>query len=202
MNTRQTQFVAEYLVDLNASQAARRVGYSPKTSYSIGQELLKKPDIAQAIEAAKAERLARTQTNADEILTHLTSGIRAKISDIRNDDGTFRPISEWPDIWQQLSNGGDVDIEELSERSHDYIQAGDSKAWDKVGTVTKVKHRFADRARLIELAMRHTQVNALALPKEEHQHVHIHIEVESRLQRARELAAQIADADTIEARPS
>ena len=44
MNDRQKRFVEEYLVDFNATQAAIRAGYSPKTAYSIGNENLKKPE--------------------------------------------------------------------------------------------------------------------------------------------------------------
>jgi phage terminase small subunit len=49
MTAKQSAFVGEYLVDLNASQAAIRAGYSEKTAYSIGQENLRKPEISAAI---------------------------------------------------------------------------------------------------------------------------------------------------------
>ena len=45
LTAKQERFVQEYLVDLNATQAAIRAGYSRKTAYSIGEENLKKPDI-------------------------------------------------------------------------------------------------------------------------------------------------------------
>ncbi len=182
---KQERFIAEYLIDLNATQAAIRAGYSEKTAEVIAcQNLIK---LKGEIELAKASRIERLNLTADEMLLHLTAAVRAKISDIRNDDGTFKPVSQWPDIWQQMSNGGDVDVEDLMERSHDNVQAGESKSWDKVGTTTKIKYKFVDRGKLIELAMRHTQVNALALPKEEHQHVHLYFE--ERIARARQLLA-------------
>ena len=49
LTAQQRSFVAEYLKDNNATQAAIRAGYSKKTAYSIGQRLLKKVEIAQAI---------------------------------------------------------------------------------------------------------------------------------------------------------
>lgn len=49
LTPKQQRFVDEYLIDLNATQAALRAGYSEKTSYSIGQENLNKPEIAKAI---------------------------------------------------------------------------------------------------------------------------------------------------------
>ena len=56
MTERQQIFVQEYLTDLNATQAAIRSGYSPKTAYSIGQENLNKPEIKQAIQEGLQER--------------------------------------------------------------------------------------------------------------------------------------------------
>jgi phage terminase small subunit len=50
LRAKQELFVQEYLKDLNATQAAIRAGYSEKTAYSIGQENLKKPEIAAEIE--------------------------------------------------------------------------------------------------------------------------------------------------------
>ncbi len=49
MTPKQTKFIEEYLIDFNATQAAIRAGYSPKTAYSTGQENLKKPVIQEAI---------------------------------------------------------------------------------------------------------------------------------------------------------
>ena len=56
MTPKQTRFVEEYLVDLNATQAAIRAGYSAKTAYSIGQENLSKPEIANAVAGIKYGR--------------------------------------------------------------------------------------------------------------------------------------------------
>lgn len=58
-------FCEEYLIDLNATQAAIRAGYSPDSAGSIGFELLKKPEIRARIDQAMAERSKRTGINAD-----------------------------------------------------------------------------------------------------------------------------------------
>ena len=55
MTPKQERFAQEYLIDLNATQAAVRAGYSKKTAGVIGGENLKKPDIAAAIAEARAE---------------------------------------------------------------------------------------------------------------------------------------------------
>lgn len=64
-------FCEEYLIDLNATQAAIRAGYSPNTAGSIGFELLKKPEIRARIDAEMAERSKRTGINADRVLREL-----------------------------------------------------------------------------------------------------------------------------------
>lgn len=71
MTKKQKRFVEEYLIDLNATQAAIRAGYSPETAYSIGSENLKKPEIRARIEEAMAERSKRTGVNQDRIIMEL-----------------------------------------------------------------------------------------------------------------------------------
>ena len=73
LNERQTRFAEEYAIDFNASAAARRAGYSEKTAGAIGWELLKKPEIQEAIESVKKERSKRTQINADWVLKKLVT---------------------------------------------------------------------------------------------------------------------------------
>lgn len=64
MTPKQEAFVREYLIDLNATQAAIRAGYSEATAYSIGNENLSKPEIAEAIAIAKAERAEKCEIDA------------------------------------------------------------------------------------------------------------------------------------------
>ena len=68
MTPKQERFVEEYLVDLNATQAAIRAGYSKSTSYSIGQRLLKNVDIQKAITAAREKQQRRVEITADRVL--------------------------------------------------------------------------------------------------------------------------------------
>lgn len=68
LNAKQQAFVAEFLVDLNATQAAIRAGYSEKTAYSQGQRLLKNVEVDAAIKAAQAERAEKTQRTALDVL--------------------------------------------------------------------------------------------------------------------------------------
>lgn len=68
LKERRQDFVNEFLVDLNATQAAIRAGYSPETAGQIGHELLKKPEIQLAISEARKSQQERTQITADRAL--------------------------------------------------------------------------------------------------------------------------------------
>lgn len=71
LTAKQQCFVEEYLIDLNATQAAIRAGYSPDTADVIGCENLKKPNIRACIDKAMADRSKRTGVNADRIIIEL-----------------------------------------------------------------------------------------------------------------------------------
>lgn len=71
LTPKQDMFVREYLIDLNATQAAIRAGYSPKTAYSIGEENLKKPEIAKAIQLGMDKRAEKAIITADEVLSNI-----------------------------------------------------------------------------------------------------------------------------------
>ena len=68
---RSIDFVDEYLVDLNATQAAIRAGYSEKTAYSIGQRLLKNVEVQTMIANRMEERSKRTEITQDRVLTDI-----------------------------------------------------------------------------------------------------------------------------------
>lgn len=71
MTMKQKRFIEEYLIDLNATQAAIRAGYSPATAKDIGCENLAKPNIRAHIDKAMAERSKRTGVNADRVIQEL-----------------------------------------------------------------------------------------------------------------------------------
>lgn len=71
MTQKQKRFIEEYLIDLNATQAAIRAGYSPDTAKAIGSENLTKPDIRAQIDRAMAERSKRTGVNAERVIQEL-----------------------------------------------------------------------------------------------------------------------------------
>jgi phage terminase small subunit len=82
LTPKQAQFVREYLIDLNATQAAIRTGYSAKTAYSQGQRLLRDVEIAKALAEAQAARSERTEITADMVLQELWAIGRANPNEL------------------------------------------------------------------------------------------------------------------------
>ena len=148
LTPKQELFIQEYLVDLNATQAAIRAGYSKKTASVIGAENLVKPKIAAAIQEAKQERQERINFDADKILVMLSEMAEADIGDILDDDDSLLPVKQWPKIWRQMLTG--MDIRKEFE--------GSGQDRDHIADVIKIK--FLDRMKNLELLGRHTTVQA------------------------------------------
>jgi phage terminase small subunit len=94
LTAKQTAFVSEFLVDGNATAAAKRSGYSERTAEKIGSENLSKPEIAKAIAAKQAKRYAKQDITAERILAELARVAFLDVGKMLNDDGAMKPISE------------------------------------------------------------------------------------------------------------
>lgn len=86
MTKKQKRFVEEYLIDLNATQAAIRAGYSTQAAKEIGCENLTKPNIQTAIDKAIAERSKRTGVNQDRVVLELAKIAFVNMSDFMDMD--------------------------------------------------------------------------------------------------------------------
>ena len=73
LTPKQQRFVEEYLIDLNATQAAVRAGYSPKTAKQQGQRLLTNVDVQAAVTEAKDRRAERTELAQDDVVRELAT---------------------------------------------------------------------------------------------------------------------------------
>lgn len=76
LTPKQQRFVEEYLIDLNATQAAIRAGYSAKTAQVIGAENLTKPIISKCIQEAMEKRSQRTEITADFVINGIKNVIK------------------------------------------------------------------------------------------------------------------------------
>lgn len=150
LTAKQQRFVAEYLLDLNQTQAAIRAGYSEKTAYSVGHENLKKPEVQAAIQEAMKARSERTQIDADWVLKRLARDATADLADLYTENGTLKPVHEWPIAWRTGLVAG---IETVQERDGE-----DAEGKPVYATVRKVK--LLDRTKLVELIGKHVEVGA------------------------------------------
>lgn len=140
LTPKQQRFVDEYLIDLNATQACIRAGYSEKTAEQMGYQLLQKTSVQTAIEQAMNERQNRTQINADYVLNRLVQIDQLDIADILDETGNFKPFSEWTKEWR------------LNISSFEVVETATG------GLVKKIK--FPDKVKNLELLGRHIQVSA------------------------------------------
>ncbi|HBO2626120.1 TPA: terminase small subunit [Pseudomonas aeruginosa] len=154
LTKKQRLFVDEYLIDLNATQAAIRAGYSTRRATEIGYQLLQRPEVAQAIQAAMAERSKRTEVEADYVIRRLREIDEMDVLDILEDDGSFRSIRDWPKAWRQFLSG--IEIAELFEGRGDDRRIA--------GVLRKVK--WPDKLRNLELLSRHVGTESAALDLE------------------------------------
>jgi phage terminase small subunit len=150
LTPKQAAFVREYLLDLNATQAAIRAGYSERTAEKIGSENIRKPDVRAAIDACLAGRAERTQINADWVLQRLGDEAAADIADLYDrETGALKPVHEWPLIWRQGLVQG-IEVDELFE--------GQGAERVQIGHVRKVK--LDSRIKRLELIGKHVGVKA------------------------------------------
>jgi len=131
LTPKQATFVEEYLVDLNATQAAIRAGYSKKTAVVIGCQNLMKVNIQAAIQFAKEKRSKRTEITQDKVLREYA---RLAFFDIRNlydEDGVLIPIHKL-DADTAAAIGG---IDVVSVGGEDFIDTKKIKIIDKKGSL-------------------------------------------------------------------
>lgn len=150
LTPKQARFVEEYLRDLNATQAAIRAGYSEKTANEQGAQLLAKPAVAEAVDAAKLARSVETRVGNRYVLRSLVEQAEADLKDLFDPKtNDLLPIEQRPPVWR-TGLVQSVEIEALfAGHGKDRIQVGNTK-----------KIRLADRTRILELIGKHAHVNA------------------------------------------
>ena len=149
LNEKQDVFCREYIIDLNASQAAIRAGYSKKTAPQQAARLLKNVNVAARINELKAERAERLKVDADWMLNRLVHEAEADLADLYFETGSMKPVHQWPLIWRQgLVAGLDV------QQEHAYCDG------EKIPDGVTIKARVSDRVKRLELIGKHIGVQA------------------------------------------
>lgn len=142
MTPKRQRFVEEYLVDLNATQAAIRAGYSGRTANEIGHQLLHVPEIEAAIAAAQKERASRTAVTADAVIAELAKIGFANMMDYMRVGADGDPVLDWSRLTPEQAAA-------LIEVTVDDYTDGRS---DDARDVRRVRFKLADkRAALVDL---------------------------------------------------
>lgn len=142
LSDREKLFCQEYTVDLNPRTAAKRAGY-PKWRID-GPKLFELPAIKECIQQLMDERAKRLAYTADDILRRLLDIDAMDIADIMEDDGTFKPVQDWPKVWRMSVSS--FEVAELKSST------------DVAGFLKKAK--LPDKLKVIELIGRHINVSA------------------------------------------
>jgi phage terminase small subunit len=105
LTDKRIQFCHEYMVDLNGKQAAIRAGYPERCAHSQAAQLLSIPKVRDYIDELLRQRRQATQIDAAYVQDKLVAMSEADITDIRNADGSFKPLDQWPAIWRKMARG-------------------------------------------------------------------------------------------------
>lgn len=151
LNARQARFVDEYLIDLNATAAYQRAGYSGSgnVAEAAASRLLSNVKVRAAIAAAQEKRAQRTEITQDRVLKELARIAFFDIRKLYREDGSLKPMSELDDDAAAVLAG--VDVVEM---------AGGMAVGDGAGGVAHVpmytkKAKIPDKVGALNLAMRH-----------------------------------------------
>jgi phage terminase small subunit len=137
LNARQSAFVEEYLVDLNATQAAIRAGYSEATAKQQGSRLLTNVNVQAAIQEARAKRSKRTEITQDAVIEELAKIGFANMADYMKVGRDGDPVLNWSELTRdQAAALSEVSVE-------DFVDGRGEDARE----VRRVKFKLGDKRR-------------------------------------------------------
>ncbi|ECO5283702.1 terminase small subunit [Salmonella enterica] len=131
----------------NQTQAAINAGFSPNTAAVKASVMMRDERIQKRIAELMEERNKRLRVSADYVLLRLVEIDQMDVIDILNDDGTLKPIREWPKIWRTTLSGFDL--------SSTIMNMDDTS----IETILK-KIKWPDKVKNLELIGKHVDVNA------------------------------------------
>tara|TARA_R110000851_G_scaffold78337_3_gene172901 strand:- start:535 stop:1080 length:546 start_codon:yes stop_codon:yes gene_type:complete len=151
LNARHKRFANEYLIDLNATQAAIRSGYSVKTAKSQGNRLLTNVDLQAYISKIKLDRMDSVKIDAAYVLERHYQIDQLDVLDILDDELNLLPLTGWPKQWRLSLSG--VDIMRVRDLES-------NKGGDKNTESVLQKIKWPDKLKNLELLGKHIDVNA------------------------------------------
>jgi phage terminase small subunit len=143
LTAKEAKFVEEYLVDLNASAAARRAGYSEKTANRIAFQNLSKVHIQEALTFARQELSVKSGITPEMVIKARGNIAFFDIAECYTDDGSLKHIHDIPKETRLAMSG--LESEEI------FAGRGDDRVY--IGQAKKVK--FWDKNRALEALEKH-----------------------------------------------
>lgn len=142
LNSRQLCFIDEYLIDLNAMQAASRAGYSKKTASEQGFALLRKPQIQQAIQVRQKELANKAGVTRERIIGELAKIAFSDTRKLFNGDGSMKLVVDIDDETAgALAVVESIEMNSAGETGQPQNFTKKIKLWDKLGALEKlIKH--------------------------------------------------------------
>lgn len=131
----------------NQTQAAINAGYSPNTAAKFASQNMRDERVKKRIAELMEERNKRMRVSADYVLMRLVEIDQMDVLDILNDDGSLKPIREWPKIWRTTLSGFDLSSTIMNMNE------------DSIETILK-KIKWPDKVKNLELIGKHVDVNA------------------------------------------
>lgn len=131
----------------NQTQAAINAGYSHKTAGKFASQNMRDERVKKRIAELMEERNKRNRVSADYVLMRLVEIDQMDVLDILNDDGSLKPIREWPKIWRTTLSGFDLSSTIMNMNE------------DSIETILK-KIKWPDKVKNLELIGKHVDVNA------------------------------------------
>jgi len=175
LTPKQDRFVQEYLIDLNATQAAIRAGYSKKTAKEIGFENLTKPHIAAVIADHQGKQLDRTELSARRVLEELGNIGLSDVRQVFDEHGQIRPPKDWPDAFAAAVSSVEVVERPTNLKNEDGTPKVELtykvKLWSKTAAVETLARHFG----LVRRDGPAVQINNTTVINEDHRTVVVQV---------------------------
>lgn len=153
-NDKEAMFIQLLLADpkLNPTNAAKGAGYAKSTAEKkapmwVGKSRESCPKdklhVWDAVQQAKAERIERTQVDADYLLKRLFAELEADLGDIYHPNGALKPIHDWPEIWRKGLVAGVETEQQYSYQDGERVPDG-VIVKVKLASRDKIKQQFGD----------------------------------------------------------
>ncbi|HBR7575877.1 TPA: terminase small subunit [Klebsiella pneumoniae] len=171
LTVQQEAYCQEYVkCPENQTQAAINAGYSPNTAGKFASQNMRDARIQKRIAELMEDRNKRLRVSADYVLLRLVEMVQMDVSDILDDDGGIKPVSQWPKVWRTSLSAMDINRIRM---------AGKDGEDDIESTLQKVK--WPDKVKLLELIGKHVDVMAF----KERMEVNVNVTIADRMAAAR-----------------